>query len=200
MQSRILDLSLEGGWPALDFVNTVNYWTDARPQVNYLESYGDLLALVERLEMIEKNELDQLLAFANTEAGERTLAKALVVRETLYRLFASWENNKTIPAEVLADFNGHLSEAYKHVQLELVDGSVRRRLAGAPTQPELPLWAVLLSAETLLLSDKLDRVKSCPNCGWLFLDSSKNASRRWCNMQTCGSADKARRYYHRKKK
>ncbi|MGH7701051.1 MAG: CGNR zinc finger domain-containing protein [Gemmatimonadales bacterium] len=42
-------------------------------------------------------------------------------------------------------------------------------------------------------------MKSCPSCGWFFLDASKNRSRRWCSMATCGSSAKARRYYRRRK-
>jgi predicted RNA-binding Zn ribbon-like protein len=52
------------------------------------------------------------------------------------------------------------------------------------------------------VSHKLDRVRSCQGdtCGWLFLDMSKNRSRRWCSMSDCGNTAKARRYYHRKVK
>jgi predicted RNA-binding Zn ribbon-like protein len=46
---------------------------------------------------------------------------------------------------------------------------------------------------------RTSRLKSCPTCGWLFLDASKNRSRRWCSMDTCGAVAKARRYYRRLK-
>jgi predicted RNA-binding Zn ribbon-like protein len=49
----------------------------------------------------------------------------------------------------------------------------------------------------LLTQGQLDRLGECPSCGWLFLDTSKNRRRRWCSMATCGSRDKARRYYER---
>jgi predicted RNA-binding Zn ribbon-like protein len=51
----------------------------------------------------------------------------------------------------------------------------------------------------LLTTASYVKIKECPSCGWLFLDKSKNGKRRWCNMLTCGSNDKATRYYHRKK-
>jgi predicted RNA-binding Zn ribbon-like protein len=57
------------------------------------------------------------------------------------------------------------------------------------------LWPVAYSAGALLCSATLSRVKACPGCQWLFLDESKNQSRRWCNMQTCGTRDKMRRYH-----
>jgi predicted RNA-binding Zn ribbon-like protein len=58
---------------------------------------------------------------------------------------------------------------------------------------------IVEAAIALLVSDAMLRVKSCPTCGWLFLDVSKNRSRRWCSMDTCGSVAKARRYYRRLK-
>jgi predicted RNA-binding Zn ribbon-like protein len=58
---------------------------------------------------------------------------------------------------------------------------------------------IVEAAVALLVSDAMLRVKSCPTCGWFFLDVSKNRSRRWCSMDTCGSVAKARRYYRRLK-
>jgi predicted RNA-binding Zn ribbon-like protein len=58
---------------------------------------------------------------------------------------------------------------------------------------------IVEAAVALLVSDAMLRVKSCPTCGWLFLDVSKNRSRRWCSMNTCGAVAKARRYYRRLK-
>jgi predicted RNA-binding Zn ribbon-like protein len=58
---------------------------------------------------------------------------------------------------------------------------------------------IVEAAVALLVSDAMQKVKSCPTCGWLFLDVSKNRSRRWCSMDTCGAVAKARRYYRRLK-
>jgi predicted RNA-binding Zn ribbon-like protein len=60
------------------------------------------------------------------------------------------------------------------------------------------LWPIIDSAGELLLSEELGKVKECPGCGWLFLDTSKNQSRRWCSMNTCGARDKMRRYLKRR--
>jgi predicted RNA-binding Zn ribbon-like protein len=45
------------------------------------------------------------------------------------------------------------------------------------------------------------RLKMCsnPECGWMFLDSTRNASRRWCEMAACGNRAKAKRFYRKKK-
>jgi predicted RNA-binding Zn ribbon-like protein len=63
------------------------------------------------------------------------------------------------------------------------------------------LWPVARSAADLLTSQEQSRVRECAasDCGWLFLDLSRNRSRRWCDMETCGNRTKARRHYARSK-
>jgi predicted RNA-binding Zn ribbon-like protein len=64
-----------------------------------------------------------------------------------------------------------------------------------------PLWPVALAAAELLASADLALVRECRSatCRWLFLDGSKNHSRRWCDMKTCGNRVKARRYYRKRR-
>jgi predicted RNA-binding Zn ribbon-like protein len=63
------------------------------------------------------------------------------------------------------------------------------------------LGPIAWSAAELLTSEQLPSLRECAGeaCGWLFLDLSKNHSRRWCAMNDCGGREKARRYYQRKK-
>ena len=60
------------------------------------------------------------------------------------------------------------------------------------------LWPVAHSATGLLVSGPLRRVKGCAGCNWLFVDESKNKSRRWCAMEECGTHAKMRRYVARR--
>jgi predicted RNA-binding Zn ribbon-like protein len=73
--------------------------------------------------------------------------------------------------------------------------------AGAEDALDQMLWPVVHDAAGLLTSEELDRVGQCDDdrCGWLFLDTSRNRSRRWCSMEDCGNRAKARRYYERKR-
>lgn len=61
------------------------------------------------------------------------------------------------------------------------------------------LWAVARSAAELLVAPELDRLRICRNydCRWMFLDMSKNRSRRWCSMDSCGNVVKQRRHQHK---
>ena len=71
--------------------------------------------------------------------------------------------------------------------------------SGSEQQAEIPLWKLAQSASDLLVSEDAERVKDCgdPTCRWLFLDLSKNHTRRWCDMKTCGNRMKARRHQAR---
>jgi predicted RNA-binding Zn ribbon-like protein len=80
--------------------------------------------------------------------------------------------------------------------LRIADGTYRLSWPEPRTVRQLG-WEVAVSAIELLTQGPVDRLGECPSCGWLFLDTSKNRRRRWCSMATCGSRDKARRYYER---
>jgi predicted RNA-binding Zn ribbon-like protein len=61
------------------------------------------------------------------------------------------------------------------------------------------LWPVVHAAMELLTSDALLRVKRCGRCSWLFLDGTKNRSRRWCSMEGCGTQEKSQRFVERRR-
>lgn len=75
---------------------------------------------------------------------------------------------------------------------------IARALRLAPSEDSLEC-ATARSALRLLGEPAAERMKICGNCGWLFLDRSKNRSRYWCDMAVCGNRAKANRHYHRKK-
>jgi predicted RNA-binding Zn ribbon-like protein len=62
---------------------------------------------------------------------------------------------------------------------------------------------IVEAALDVLLTADLSRVHRCPvaegGCGWLFLDQSRNGSRRWCRMADCGATAKARRLTERRR-
>lgn len=118
----------------------------------------------------------------------------------LYRVFSLIAAGKPVEEQELKLFNTRLSESLSHIRLVKND---RELYAGwEKGEPNLmePLWRVFKSAYDILTEEPFDRIKECEACGWIFLDQSKNKSRRWCNMQSCGSAHKAKKYYYRKKR
>lgn len=120
------------------------------------------------------------------------------LREAIYTLLDHHARTGKIHPAHLETINGFLHEVYMYTCIKITDHGLQRGIV-RQVHAEKPLWILALSAETLLLSDRLSRVKACDNCGWLFLDTSKNGARRWCNMLTCGSQTKAKAWYRRKK-
>jgi len=194
-------VDLVGGDVALDLVNTGSR-REGGPFRERLHTYADLVTWAVRVELIGAEEGARLRAAAAARPDEasRVLERARALRETVYRVFAAEARGDAPSPEDLAA----LSEA-------AADAASRRVLAaGRPGYEfawpqwealERLLWPIAMSAAELLISDDLARVKECAtdNCNWLFVDMSRNRSRRWCDMKDCGNRAKARRHYARRR-
>jgi predicted RNA-binding Zn ribbon-like protein len=64
---------------------------------------------------------------------------------------------------------------------------------------DAPVWPLVHSALELVTDGPLERVSQCGRCRWLFLDTTKNHSRRWCSMEGCGTDAKMERYVARRR-
>lgn len=127
------------------------------------------------------------------------LARAFALREVLYRLFHAQAERREPSADDLALLGGFLAEAAPRVALARIDGRYAWRIGVADATLPALLSPVLWSATDVLGSARLAKVKRCANdaCQWLFIDDSKNGSRRWCSMSSCGNRAKAYRHYHK---
>lgn len=192
MENPVDTLSFDGGWLCLDFTNTVSSRKPATGD-EYLRTWDDFRIWVRRAGVFSPEEWQVW-----NRLPESNIEEVRALREALFILFEHYARTGALHPAHLDTLNAFLHEVYPHTKLCLKKEGLSRGLESAP-HPEKPLWLIALSAEALLLGDRLPRVKSCDNCGWLFLDTSKNGGRRWCNMQTCGSQMKAKAYYHRKK-
>ena len=195
----IARLRVVGGDPALDFVNTVEGERDGEPGFEHLRSYEDLVAWGRRVGILTEERARRLLrgARGRSSEAEAARARALELRDDLYRLFRAVARGKSPPLEALEALRLAESEALSRARLvpgeegfvwEWVDEG---DLDGV-------LWPVVHAATGLLTSGPLDRVKSCAGCRWLFVDESRNRSRRWCTMEECGTHEKVRRYLERR--
>lgn len=186
-------LELVGGHLATDFTNTVN----ARPisEHEYLNDYHAVLVWSQRLQTLRAPQLETLHARAieHPEAAAAIVSQIHAFREQVYRILHTIAT-QPLPAEcdtsVVLKVAG---TALTSAQLDLrMDPST---LEWNDEQDlRLPLWPVALATLDLLRSPALNRLKVCPGCGWLFLDTTKNQKRRWCSMTMCGSTAKMRRY------
>jgi len=187
-----------GGHVCLDFANTVEFRRSERCR-EFLCSYEHTLAWCWRCALIGEAEAARLDAESAQRPAEAAAAyrAALDLRETLYRLFAAVIDGVPPAGDDLARLNDRLARAQRRIE----PGACGFTWTW-PRSDHLAdvLTPVALAAAELLTSDQLQWVRQCPNCGWLFLDTSRNHSRRWCSMEFCGSQVKSRRQYERRKK
>jgi predicted RNA-binding Zn ribbon-like protein len=196
---RVFDLS--GGALCLDFANTIDDRPAPRPN-EYLEAYADLVAFARATRSLPDAHLAALLA----EAGRRpadahtALIRAREIREVIYRLFLALAERSPAPAADLEALNAGLAEALGQARVMATgEGRFGWAWADAPVDLLAPVWPVVRSAADLLTSAELSALRLCASesCAWLFLDTSRNGSRRWCSMRTCGNRAKARRHHAR---
>jgi predicted RNA-binding Zn ribbon-like protein len=186
----------------LDFVNTVGSHTSFAP-AEKLREFADLVRWAHEARMIEQSEAHELLAFSETYPRKASgiLEEARAFRESLFRIFAAL-NRQERPNEIdLTALNEKLRSFPIQLQVSLQGQEFSCRRENVRSGDARLLAPVAWSAADLLASDQVHQVHQCASatCGWFFVDTTKNHSRRWCMMSDCGSLAKAKRYYQRKK-
>jgi predicted RNA-binding Zn ribbon-like protein len=187
---------------SLDFVNTLGWRGSAREEsLNNLSDLLKWLVSVGTISVPAATALQKWLE-ARPALAASVFADAITLRETLYRLLRSIATGSSPPADDLDHFNGVLAEAPPRAVLDQAESGFGWRIDAKPTVASL-LTTVLWSAADILVASQSARLRECANdrCLWLFFDDSKNGSRRWCSMQSCGNRAKAHRHYlHQRKR
>jgi predicted RNA-binding Zn ribbon-like protein len=189
---------LDGGRACLDFANTLSSSTG-----EHVHGYADLLAFAIQSQLLTQVEADKLHARAKAEptAAESVMARAYRLRAAIYAIFSSIAADRRAAEGELEALNAELGFALQHacVEWSWADGGYRYGWNGVD-QLDAPLWPLARSAAEMLVSeqDRL-RVRECggDDCRWLFIDTSRNRSRQWCSMSSCGNRRKAKRHYQR---
>jgi predicted RNA-binding Zn ribbon-like protein len=198
------EFDLSGGMLCLDFANTVSHRKIPQRLADHLQNYPELVSFAAQSKLLSPSQCEALLLHARRHSSDanRVLRQAIVLREALYRLFSTIVAGGAPAEDDLVRTSQFAVEALRHRKLVRVNGSYRWQWEGNQRGLERILWPVAQSAAELLTSEKLATVRLCeaPDCDWLFLDRSRNRSRRWCDMTSCGNRQKARRHYHRAKK
>lgn len=188
------------GTLCLDFVNT---WGDRdRPASDQLRSYRDVLSFGRQAGVLDLTQIDALEVAAadRPESADAALDGARQLRDWLYVVLSTCAAAGEPDRIVVETLSSKLAEALSHLRLEPVTKGGFRYGFERAEDLESPLWPVLRDAAELLTSEDLGRVRECggAHCTWLFLDKSRNRSRRWCDMASCGNRAKARRHYQRR--
>ena len=184
-----------GGDLSLDFTNTLGNYASAAFS-EYLRSYEDLIEWSHQAGIYGAAEAQSFLQRAQqkSEQAESILQRSHDLRLRLHQLFSAFAIGQKPDKSDLSGLNKELQPAMRDAQILIKNNKIVWDWDDEPL--DAPLRCVARAAAELLVSDKLDRVRLCTDeiCGWLFLDASKNRSRRWCAMGDCGNRAKSRRY------
>jgi predicted RNA-binding Zn ribbon-like protein len=195
---------LSGGSASVDFVNSLSGQRQVAPK-EHLEKFEDLVYWGEQVGLLTPAQKKRVMA-APQEGQRHAFASAMAWREALYEAFVAAVEHRDLPATHLEALNGFIAAAHAHRRL------VSRGRGELVTEffddgdPASFLYPIALDALRILESpDERDRLRVCEEslagtCGWVFLDQTKNRSRRFCSMKDCGNRAKQRRHYERSRR
>lgn len=196
----VMEIDLDGGALCLDFINTV-YSRKVQEVHEYLRDYTEFLKWCKRLGLLDEAASNHLheMAEARPVKAEEALKEVLKVRENLYQLFLCIATGREQENSTVNEFNINLSHALAHLQMKFDKDGCHAIIRPDEKSLTSPLAHILKSAFDVLVDEPPGRIKECGNCGWLFLDKTKNNKRQWCNPAYCGTVTRSRRYQERKR-
>jgi predicted RNA-binding Zn ribbon-like protein len=191
---------LHAGHPALELVNTLDFRFSAQT-VDLIPTYKDLLRFAAQLQLLTAEQARKLGRTAGEEEARRVLASTAKLREALAKVLYGRIDGTRPPAGQIQVLEHQFHAAAQHRRLLAREAHLEWSWSGLERKAEIPLWMLAQAASELLVSSDAELIKDCgdPTCRWLFLDVSKNHTRRWCDMKTCGNRMKARRHHERAK-
>jgi predicted RNA-binding Zn ribbon-like protein len=200
---RVEDIDLMGGHPALDLVNTVGGMLGEEPrrEDEHLRSYDDLLALGLQTGTLSERAARRLRRAAGEDpaAAEAAVAAALETRALVDSVFRPFADGSRPAADALDELSELGARAMARGRLVDAGGESFEWSWEHAHELEAPLWPLAHSAVELVTGGPLERVSCCGRCRWLFLDATKNHSRRWCSTEGCGTDAKMERYVARRR-
>lgn len=186
------------GVPCLDFFVTLRGRKEERLET--LRSFEALAAWGQLAGIVDAQGLRQLRRVSPVR-GRSYVRAAIALREALYRIFTAVARREPVPTKDVMSLNRLLRRGKVYWQLDVAAGGQSVKKIVAPDGPWGLLLAIGQSALDLLASDNVGLVRACanPRCSVIFVDQSKNHSRRWCSMARCGNLMKVTRFYERER-
>ncbi|HVG39171.1 MAG TPA: CGNR zinc finger domain-containing protein [Pyrinomonadaceae bacterium] len=206
---------LVGGRLCLDFANSAggrifdenadhaSVGTDYTITNDKIKNYVDLVVWGRHAGLLSDKEAQRLarLAKADPAPAKAVYRRGLRLREAIFRIVGAAIDGLKPDDDDVAELNHELATANRHERLLPAADQFTWAWVDADKALDRVLWPVVKSAAEILTSDDLSRVRRCggENCGWLFLDTSRNRSRHWCDMKDCGNLAKVRRFRERQR-
>ncbi|GMV30866.1 MAG: hypothetical protein AMXMBFR59_29910 [Rhodanobacteraceae bacterium] len=189
-----------GGDITLDLINTVT--AREGESCDRLTNYDALLRWARTSQEFSVRELAALarLAAASPRRASAALTRTRTLREALWAASHALLRGREPAAGDLQRIHAAYAAAAAAARLARHEGRLVRCFSATGCGLDLVAHVVAMRAVTLLEQVELTRLRACdgPDCGWLFIDSSKSGRRRWCDMATCGNVAKARRFLQRR--
>ncbi len=186
-------------WPCLDFVNGASRFIEMELQ----DRYPFLLAWGRQAGWISERQAELLAAEARRRPSraEAMARRAMRLAEALRGILEEASRGGMPAPRHMSVFNRELSSAMRHARLEPMGAAFEWTWDEDSRALDLILWPVIRSAADLLVSKTRQRVRVCASdtCNWIFMDTSRNGRRRWCDMKICGNRTKVRRYRSRRR-
>ena len=194
---------LLGGALCLDFANTVS-WRRGNAPIEWLRSYDDLVQWASHADVVSDGTARKLRRAARARPADAAAAldRARDLREALYRAFSRQAEGDTPAGDDLERIRRGYEDAVRHASFRARAGRDRWSwVEERGADLDLVTRTVARSAVELAMSPDLRRVRECDGeaCGWLFLDASRNRSRRWCSSADCGNRARVRRFHERRR-
>jgi predicted RNA-binding Zn ribbon-like protein len=192
-RSTLFDLA--GGHPALNLVNSLDNRFRADGPNEMLTGFAELVRFLRETALITPDQAQLFRKKINHAAAGHVLQSVTELREASAAVLYAVVAEKTPPARDLRTLERYFHAADGQRRLCWESGATWK-WAADESNPELAVWILARSVCELLFSEQLAQMRACgvATCRWLFLDTSKNHSRRWCNMKVCGNRVKARRF------
>lgn len=193
---------LDAAAACLDFANTLGNRLGPEPLEEHLWGYDDVVEFGRQAGLLEGDVAESLRRAAVGRAAEAAAVfdRAIALREGIYRVFAPVAAGARPGGAEVDVINEELARAMAHARVVPDGGGYvlawEDPVAGGTVHLDAPLWPIARSAMELLVEADLERVGECESdtCGFLFLDVTRNRSRRWCDTKVCGNRARVRRH------
>ena len=182
----------------LDFLNT--HIKQNGEWVELLHDFTDLVQWLEEAQVLDEREAQEALRRWSARSERETIVEqARAFRAVLKTAVEKVTRAEPVPGDVVSSINGILGHHCRSLALAYEGDKLVSRYVGKITEP-LHLFApVAESAAQSLSGDDPILTRKCdnPTCVLHFHDTTKNHTRRWCSMETCGNRIKAAAHYKR---